>query len=66
MCAKGQETYPYHICDVPLPQCNTGYVYILISFNSLNFTYIGTQNKSKPEYDSIIMDWYMLMQNPLI
>ena len=20
----GQETYPYHICYVPLPQCNTG------------------------------------------
>jgi predicted GIY-YIG superfamily endonuclease len=36
-----QATYPYRICDVALPQCNTGYVYMLISLKDFNFSYIG-------------------------
>ena len=34
-------TFPYRIKDSPLPQCNTGYVYMLMSIKDMNFTYIG-------------------------
>lgn len=34
-------TYPYRICDIPLPDCNTGYVYMLVSCKEQNFSYIG-------------------------
>ena len=37
-----QTSFPYRIADVVLPQCNTGYVYMLISLRHPNFTYIGT------------------------
>ena len=40
-CVLTQNEYPYRICDVTLPQCNTGYVYMLISVKDMNFTYIG-------------------------
>ena len=36
-----QTTFPYRICDVALPQCNTGYVYMLMSVNDHKFSYIG-------------------------
>ena len=36
-----QATFPYRICDVSLPQCNTGYVYMLMSVNDHNYSYIG-------------------------
>ena len=36
-----QESFPFRICDVILPQCNTGYVYMLISMRDLSFAYIG-------------------------
>ena len=36
-----QRTYPFRVSDVALPQCNTGYVYMLISIKDMNFTYIG-------------------------
>ena len=36
-----QSSFPYRICDVSLPQCNTGYVYMLISVRDQNFSYIG-------------------------
>ena len=26
-----QQTYPFHICDVTLPHCRTGFVFMLIS-----------------------------------
>ena len=42
-CTMGQETHPYQICDVPLPQCNTGCLYMLISLNDLNLIYIGIE-----------------------
>ena len=29
------------MCDIPITKCNTGYVYMLIYFNGMNFTYIG-------------------------
>ena len=32
---------PYCICDIALPQCNTDYVYMLMSVNDHNFSYIG-------------------------
>lgn len=36
---------PYRICDMPLPQCNTGFAYMLVSYNSWTFSYIGeTEN----------------------
>ena len=37
-----QSSFPYRIADVCLPQCNTGYVYMLLSLRHQNFTYIGT------------------------
>ena len=36
-----QTTFPYRICDNSLPQCNTGYVYMLVSMKNFNFSYIG-------------------------
>ena len=37
-----QVSFPYRIADVVLPQCNTCYVYMLLSLRHPNFTYIGT------------------------
>ena len=34
-------SFPYRIRDSALPQCNTGYVYMLMSIKDMNFTYIG-------------------------
>ena len=39
-----QQTFPYRVCDVSLPQCNTGYVYMLLSIKDQNYTYIGKTN----------------------
>ena len=33
--------YPFRICDLSLPNCNTGFVYFLMSIKNKNFTYIG-------------------------
>ena len=38
-----QPTYPYHICDIYLPQHNIGYVYILVSIKYLNLHILGKQ-----------------------
>ena len=34
-------TYPYRIRDMPLPDCNTGFVYMLVSCKDATYTYIG-------------------------
>ena len=36
-----QDTFPFRICDISLPQCKTGFVYFLISIRTRDFTYIG-------------------------
>ena len=36
-----QDSFPFRTCDVSLPQCNTGFVYMLISIKDLSYTYIG-------------------------
>ena len=36
-----QRCFPYRIYDIILPQCNTGYVYMLISMMDFSFAYIG-------------------------
>ena len=36
-----QNTFPFRICDITLPQCNTGFVYFLISIRRQNYAYIG-------------------------
>jgi hypothetical protein len=36
-----QDSFPFRICDISLPQCKTGFVYFLISIRTRNFTYIG-------------------------
>ena len=36
------ESYPYKIKDMSLPQCNTGFVYMVISLRKKAYTYIGT------------------------
>ena len=35
------QTFPYRTCDVVLPQCQSGFVYFLISVGTLIFTCIG-------------------------
>ena len=36
---------PFRLCDMSLPTCNTGFVYMLVSTRSSSFSYIGeTQN----------------------
>ena len=37
-----QDAFPFRICDIPLPQCRTGFVYFLISVKMKSYTYIGT------------------------
>lgn len=39
--------YPFRICDIPLPQCKSGFVYFLMSPRTQSYTYIG-------EYQCII------------
>jgi len=36
-----QRSFPYQIRDMSLPQCNTGYIYMLISIKDTSFSYIG-------------------------
>ena len=36
-----QASFPFCIHDVPLPQCNTGYVYMLVLIKDTSFSYIG-------------------------
>ena len=36
-----EEHYPFRICDMPIPQCNTGFVYMLISVRNKKAIYIG-------------------------
>jgi predicted GIY-YIG superfamily endonuclease len=37
-------SFPFRVCDMPLPQCNTGFVYMLVSMKHPSYTYIGTTN----------------------
>ena len=41
---KGLSSHSSITCDVSLQQCDTGYVYILMSIKDQNFTYIGKTN----------------------
>jgi predicted GIY-YIG superfamily endonuclease len=34
-------SFPYRICDMTLPDCNTGFVYMLVSSKNKDFSYIG-------------------------
>ena len=36
-----EEHYPFRICDITIPQCNTGFVYMLISIRNKKAIYIG-------------------------
>ena len=35
------QNHPFRFCDIPLPQCNTGFVYMLISIRDHSYIYIG-------------------------
>ena len=35
------DPHPFRFCDRPLPNCNTGVVYMLISIKNHNYSYIG-------------------------
>ena len=35
------QDFPLRLCDIIVPQCNTGFVYMLVSVNVNTFTYIG-------------------------
>ena len=39
-----QRHYPFRICDVGLPQCNTGFVYMLSAIKRQTYSYIGETN----------------------
>ena len=39
-----QSSYPFRVCDVSLPDCNSGYVYMLLSIKDQSFAYIGKTN----------------------
>ena len=41
------KNFLYLIRDIALPECNTGYVYMLISIRMRAFIYIGTSNSLK-------------------
>ena len=34
-------SYPYRMADIPLPECNTGVVYLIASVKRPSFIYIG-------------------------
>lgn len=36
-----QNSFPYRICDISLPDVATGYVYMLVSLRHPNYSYIG-------------------------
>ena len=39
---------PFRLCDMPLPQCGTGFVYMLVSIRDISYCYIGeTQSLSR-------------------
>ena len=39
--------HPFQFCDRPLPNCNTGVVYMLISIKNHNYLYIGMTKNVK-------------------
>ena len=46
---------PFRLCDMPLPQCGTGFVYMLVRIRDISFCYIGeTKSLSRRlrEHDS--------------
>lgn len=38
------ENCPFRICDIALPQCQSGFVYMLVLLRQSNYIYIGTTN----------------------
>jgi predicted GIY-YIG superfamily endonuclease len=40
--SMSMNSFPYRICDIPLPEVASGYVYMLVSLRHRNYTYIGT------------------------
>ena len=50
------KSLPYGICDIMLPQCNTGYVYMLILVRNKNVRYIEKRFQFKKGYNNIIQD----------
>ena len=38
------QEWPFRLCDMSLPQCNTGFVYMLVSTSDCTFSYIGETN----------------------
>ena len=52
-----QESFPFSICDVSLPQYNTVCLYMLVSIKNLNFTYIGKMMSIRnidQQYNSVV------------
>ena len=35
------QEFPFRLCDMHLPTCNTGFVYMLVSLHKPSFRYIG-------------------------
>ena len=39
--ALNLDSFTFHICDISLPQCKTGFVNFLIANRTMDYTYIG-------------------------
>ena len=46
-----QDYFLFRTCDISLPQCNTGFVYMLISIKDLSYTYIGMTDAIRRRVD---------------
>ena len=44
MSVFSHQGHPYRLCDIEVPQCNTGFVYMIMSTKDQSFTYIGQTN----------------------
>ena len=55
------ETYPFEFKQIPLPLCNTGYVYFLVSLNNRRLTYGGQTLEFRKDYFSAIVVQYSLL-----
>ena len=61
-----QTHFPFRICDTPLPQCNTGFVYMLLSIRRQHIVILERQSVYAQDSGNIIVDMVLHLQNHLI
>jgi len=63
---KVEPRFPYRICDMTLPDCNTGFVYFLVSCRIPEHSYIGQKsNVLERVSTNIIADTVLSLKNLL-